>query len=56
MASRRSKKKLKVEDVQEDVAAKPLMSFPEACILVTSVSLILGIALIIVKMQATYPG
>ncbi len=57
MASRRSKEKLKVEDVQEEVAAKPLMSFPEACILVTSVSLIIGIGLIIlIKMQATYPG
>lgn len=55
MASRRNKKKLKVEDVQEEVAAKPLMSFPEACILVTSIALIIGIALIFLKMQSTYP-
>lgn len=54
--ARRSKKKLKVEDVQEEAASKPLMSFPEACILVTSIALIIGIALIIVNMQATYPS
>ena len=55
MASRR-KKKLKVEDVQEEREQKALMTFPEACILVTTVALVCGIAMIIIKMQATYPG
>ena len=48
MAARR-KKKLKVEDVQDEQGKKPLMSFSEACILVTTVALILGIAMILIK-------
>jgi|GEM_PF-3294122 len=54
MASRR-KKKLQVEDVQEEVEAKPLMSFPEACVFVTTLALVVGVVLIIVKAQSTYP-
>ena len=53
MAGRR-KKKLKVEDMQEEQEKKPLMSFPEACILVTTVALILGIAMILVMSNARF--
>lgn len=52
MAARR--KKLKVEDVQEEVESKPLMSFPEACIVVTTVALICGIAMILFKYNESF--
>jgi hypothetical protein len=50
----RKKKKLKVEDVQEEQEKKPLMSFPEACILVTTVALLIGIAMILMKQNANF--
>ena len=50
----RKKKKLKVEDVQEEQEKKPLMSFPEACVLVTTVALLIGIAMILMKQSANF--
>jgi len=52
MAGRRNK--LKVQDVQEEVEKKSLMSFPEACIAVTTVALICGIVLILLKYNENF--
>ena len=56
MATKGTKKKrrLKVEDVQEEQEKKPLLSFPEACILVTTAALVLGIAVILIKYNAVF--
>ncbi len=53
MASKR-RRKLKVEDVQEAKDSKPLISFPEACIFVTTLALILGIAMILFKYNGNF--
>jgi hypothetical protein len=52
--AKRKKKALKVEDVQDEQEVKSMMSFPEACIVVTTISLVCGIALILFKTNAVF--
>jgi len=53
-SSAKKKRRLKVEDVQEEEGEKSFLSFPEACILVTTAALICGIAVILIKYNAVF--
>ena len=51
MASRR---KLEVEEAQTDEPTGPGMSFEEACVIVTTLALFIGLICILIKMGSSY--
>lgn len=51
MASRR---KLEVEEAQTEETSEAKISFAEACVIVTTLALVLGIVFILYKLGSTY--